>query len=117
MTRETRKSPAGTEGGHRPTGVPAGGAAKEHPRRNQGRWSPRRKTEIVLRLLPASVWGEPLDALSREASVSTARLAQWRSEALAGMPGALISREPDHRDGLTHGLEAKVGHPTREAGR
>ncbi len=66
---------------------------------------------------PSSVWGEPLDAVSREASVSTARLAQWRNEALAGMQGALMSREPDHRDGLIHDLKAKVGDPTREAGR
>lgn len=108
MTRKTRKSPAGTEGGRRPTGVPAGRAAGEPPRRDQGRWSSRRKTEVVLRLLK----GEPLDAVSREESVSASRLAQWRDEALAGMQAALMSREPDHRDGLIHDLKAKVGDQT-----
>ncbi len=71
----------------------------------QGRWSSRRKTEVVLRLLR----GETLDALSRELGVSFARLAEWRDEAIAAMQAGLQSREPDHRDGFIHDLKAKVG--------
>jgi len=37
-----------------------------------GRWSSRRKTEVVLRLFP----GDPLDALSRELGVTPGKLAQ-----------------------------------------
>ncbi len=49
-----------------------------HPER--GRWTSRRKVEIVLRILK----GEPLDALSRELGLSTARLAEWRDDAIDG---------------------------------
>jgi len=82
----------------------ASGAA-EGDRQDKGRWSSRRKTEVVLRLLR----GETLDALSRELGVTTGRLAEWRDEALAAMQAGLQSREPDHRDGFIHDLKAKVG--------
>ncbi len=53
-------------------------------RPDKGRWSSRRKTEIVLRILR----GETLDALSRELGVLPARLAGWRDEFLrAGQSG------------------------------
>jgi hypothetical protein len=39
---------------------------------DRGRWSSRRKTEVVLRLLR----GETLDALSRELGVTPGKLAQ-----------------------------------------
>jgi hypothetical protein len=77
----------------------------EGDRQDKGRWSSRRKTEVVLRLLR----GETLDALSRELGVTTGRLAEWRDEALAAMQAGLQSREPDHRDGFIHDLKAKVG--------
>ena len=86
----------------------ASGAA-EADRQDKGRWSSRRKTEVVLRLLR----GETLDALSRELGVTTGRLAEWRDEALAAMQAGPQSREPDHRDGFIHDLwrpdGAKVG--------
>jgi predicted RNase H-like nuclease (RuvC/YqgF family) len=82
----------------------ASGAA-ESDRQDKGRWSSRRKTEVVLRLLR----GETIDALSRELGVTTGRLAEWRDEALAAMQAGLQSREPDHRDGFIHDLKAKVG--------
>ena len=82
----------------------ASGAA-EGDRHDKGRWSSRRKTEIVLRIFR----GETLDALSRELGVTPARLAEWRDEALAAMQAGLQSREPDHRDGFIHDLKAKVG--------
>jgi transposase len=80
-------------------------AAAEGERGDKGRWSSRRKAEVVLRLFR----GETLDALSRELGVTAGRLAQWRDEALAAMQAGLQSREPDHRDGFIHDLKAKVG--------
>lgn len=79
--------------------------ADEGDRQDKGRWSSRRKTEVVLRLFR----GETLDALSRELGVTPGKLAEWRDEALAGMQAGLQSREPDHRDGFIHDLKAKVG--------
>ena len=45
----------------------------------RGRWSSRRKTEVVLRALH----GEDLDALSRELGVTAGTIAQWREQFLA----------------------------------
>jgi transposase len=55
--------------------------ADEGDRSAKGRWSSRRKTEIVLRIFR----GETLDALSRELGVTPGKLAEGRDEALAGM--------------------------------
>jgi hypothetical protein len=80
-------------------------AAAEGERADKGRWSSRRKTEVVLRLFR----GESLDALSRGLGVSPGRLAEWRDEAIAAMQAGLQCREPDNRDGFIHDLKAKVG--------
>ncbi len=85
--------------------APSASGADEGDRQDKGRWSSRRKTEVVLRLFR----GETLDALSREVGVTPGKLAQWRDEALSGMQAGLQSREPDHRDGFIHDLKAKVG--------
>jgi hypothetical protein len=98
MTKKHRIRLADPQGGRSPT---AGSASRQ----DKGRWSSRRKTEVVLRLLR----GETLDALSRELGVSSARLAEWRDEAIAAMQAGLQSREPDHRDDFIHDLKAKVG--------
>ena len=98
MTRKHRIRLADPQGGRSPT---AGSARRP----DRGRWSSRRKTEIVLRILR----GETLDALSREVGVTTAKLAAWRDEALAAMQAGLQSRDADHRDGFIHDLKAKVG--------
>jgi hypothetical protein len=98
MTKKHRIRLVDPQGGRSPT---AGSASRQ----DKGRWSSRRKTEVVLRLLR----GETLDALSRELGVSSARLAEWRDEAIAAMQAGLESREPDHRDGFIHDLKAKVG--------
>ncbi len=79
--------------------------ADEGDRQDKGRWSSRRKTEVVLRLFR----GETLDALSRALGAMPGKLAEWRDEALAGMQAGLPSREHDHRDGFIHDLKAKVG--------
>lgn len=81
-------------------------AVGERP--DRGRWSSRRKLEVVLRLRR----GEELDAVSRQIGVSTARLAQWRDAFLAGGQAALKSRDPDVRDEAIQRLKAKVGELT-----
>ena len=82
---------AGTDGGREP-----------------GRFSARRKTETILRLLR----GEPLDGVARELGVTAATLAQWREQFLAGGQAALKSRPADERDEEIHRLRAKVGEIT-----
>jgi hypothetical protein len=98
MTKKHRIRLVDPQGGRSPT---AGSASRQ----DRGRWSSRRKTEVVLRILR----GETLDALSRELGVSPGRLAEWRDEAIAAMQAGLQSIEPDHRDGFIHDLKAKVG--------
>ena len=74
----------------------------------RGRWSSRRKTEIVLRLLR----GEALDALSRELGVTAATLAHWRDQFLAGGQSAVRSRPADARDEDLARRRAKIGELT-----
>ena len=54
-----------------------------------GRWSTRRKQEVVLRMLS----GESIDSLSRESGVEQYRLEEWRDKALAAMEAGLKERE------------------------
>jgi transposase-like protein len=55
----------------------------------RGRWSSRRKTEVVLRLLR----GAALAALSRALGVTAATLALWRARFLvAGQAGCAVAR-------------------------
>jgi transposase-like protein len=76
--------------------------------REPGRFSARRKTETILRVLR----GEPLDTLARELGVTAATLAHWREEFLAGGQAALKSRPADERDDEIQRLRAKVGEIT-----
>jgi poly(ADP-ribose) glycohydrolase ARH3 len=55
---------------------------------DRGRFSARRKTEAVVRLLR----GEDLDALSRELGVTAATLSSWRQAFLDGGAAAMKSR-------------------------
>jgi transposase-like protein len=68
--KRDRKPPAGAA-------APAGAADSG---REPGRFSARRKTETILRLLR----GESLDSLARELGVTAATLAQWREAFLGG---------------------------------
>jgi hypothetical protein len=79
-------------------------------REDRGRWSSRRKTEIVLRLLR----GEDVDALSRELKVTAARLSEWRDAFLAAGQDGLKSREADAQDAELARLRAKVGELTMD---
>ena len=95
--KRDRKSVAGAA-------APAAGDGAREP----GRFSARRKTETILRMLR----GEPLDGLARELGVTAATLAHWREEFLAGGQAALKSRPADERDDEIQRLRAKVGEIT-----
>ena len=53
------------------------------------RWSAQKKRDVVLRLLR----GEPVDSLSRELSVESYRLEEWKKRALESMEAGLRERE------------------------
>ena len=76
----------------------------------RGRFSSRRKTATVLRLLR----GEDLELVSRELGVTAATLAEWRDDFLAGGQAALKSRPTDDRDEEIARLRAKVGELTMD---
>src|SRR3954447_2669391 len=77
---------------------------------DRGRFSARRKTEAVLRLLR----GEDLDTLSRQLGVTAATLSSWREGFLDGGTAALKSRPADDRDEVIARLRAKVGQLTMD---
>jgi transposase-like protein len=77
---------------------------------DRGRFSARRKTDAVLRLLR----GEDLDTLSRELGVTAATLSGWRDAFLDGGTAAMKSRPADDRDELVARLQAKVGQLTMD---
>jgi transposase-like protein len=76
----------------------------------RGRFSSRRKTEAVLRLLR----GESIELISRELGVTAATLATWREDFLAGGQAALKSRPADDRDDEIARLRSKVGELTMD---
>src|SRR5215510_9718487 len=86
----------------------AAAAAGADGSREPGRFSARRKTETILRMLR----GEPLDNLARELGVTAATLAQWREQFLAGAQVAPKSRPADERDDEIQRLRAKAGEIT-----
>jgi hypothetical protein len=79
-----------------------------HP--DRGRYSARRKTQAVIRLLR----GEDIDALSRELGVTAATVSGWRDHFLVGGQAALKTRQADARDEEVHRLKAKIGDQTME---
>lgn len=82
--------------------------ARKKTASDRGRFSAKRKTEVVLRILR----GEDLDALSREAGATAATLAGWRDAFLAGGHANLKSRVPDAQDEENDRLKAMVGELT-----
>jgi transposase-like protein len=99
MSRRKRDRKQSLGGAAAAASAPADGA------REAGRFSARRKTETILRLLR----GESLDTLARELGVTAATLAQWREAFLTGGQAALKSRLADERDDAIQRLRAKVG--------
>jgi hypothetical protein len=75
---------------------------------DRGRFSARRKTEAVLRLLR----GEGLDTLSRALGVVAATLSGRRDAFLDGGTAAMKSRPDDDRDELVARLRVEVGQLT-----
>jgi hypothetical protein len=77
---------------------------------DRGRFSARRKSDAVLRLL----LGEDLELVSRELGVTAATLSGWRDEFLAAGQAALKSRQTDDRGDEIARLRAKVGELTMD---
>src|SRR3954453_14282100 len=77
---------------------------------DRGRFSARKKTEAVLRLIR----GEDLDTLSRELGVVAATLSGWRGAFLDGGTAAMKSRPSDDRDEEIARLRSKVGQLTMD---
>src|SRR5262245_63107118 len=77
---------------------------------DRGRFSAKRKTAAVLRLLR----GEDLELLSRELGITAATLSSWRDDFLAGGQAALKSRPSDDRDDEIARLRSKVGELTMD---
>lgn len=76
----------------------------------RGRWSSRRKAEVVLRVLR----GEDLDALGRELGVTAGTITQWREQFLTSGQAGLKSRSADDREDELGRLRAKIGELTME---
>ena len=60
----------------------------------RGRFSSRKKTDVVLRVLR----GDDLDLVSREADITAAKLSEWRDQFVTSGQAALKSRVADGRD-------------------
>lgn len=100
----------GTQGGRRPTEVPPAANTITGPLPAKGRWSARRKRDVVLRLLR----GESIDAVSREIGVEIYRLEQWREQALEGMDTNLKSRQNDPVSAELDAAMKRLGELTME---
>ena len=81
---------------------------KNHRPQENGRFSAKRKSEAVLRLLR----GEDLDLLSREYKVTAAKLSQWREVFLAGGQTSLQKDRDEAQGEQVEKLQAKVGELT-----
>lgn len=76
----------------------------------RGRFTAKRKTSVVLRLLR----GEDLDTVSREIGVTAACLAGWQDDFLKAGESGLRSRKADSRDLELDRLKKIVGELTME---
>ncbi len=99
MNKEREPASGASEGARRATG----GAPEERPD-GRGRWSAKRKTAAVLRLLR----GEDIETLSRELGVTAATLSGWREQFLASGTAGLKARETDVLDEETQRLKSLV---------
>jgi transposase-like protein len=71
----------------------------------RGRFSSRKKMEVVLRVLR----GDDLDLGSRDAGSTAAKLSAWRDQFIASGQAALKNRAADGRDDELARLKALVG--------
>jgi len=101
----------GEERGRSPgASEPNAGGPHEGPLPPNGRWSVRRKQEVVLRMLS----GESVDSLSRELGVEPYRLERWRDKALSGMEVGLKEREGDPLTSELDRAKKTIGELTME---
>lgn len=77
--------------------------SKQQQESTSGRFSARRKSEAVVRLLR----GEDLELLSREYGVTAARLSQWRERFMAAGQLGLQERPSDEREEQLGRLQPK----------
>jgi len=92
MSKSKNPAPGTPEGG-------PGGVA------DRGRFSARRKTDSVLRVLK----GEPLDGVSRELGVTAATLATWRDAFVAAGTSGLKSRPTEPQEDQLRQLTHVIG--------
>lgn len=71
----------------------------------RGRFSSRKKMEVVLRVLR----GDDLDLVSRDAGITAAKLSECRDQFITSGQAALKSRAADGRDDELARLKALVG--------
>lgn len=71
----------------------------------RGRFSSRKKVDVVLRVLR----GEDLDLVSRAAGITAATLSEWRDHFVTSGQAGLKSRAADGRDEELARLKALVG--------
>jgi len=90
--------------------TPIAGELHQGPIGPKGRWSKKKKAEVVIRILR----GEPLDGLSRELGVEIYRLEQWRDKALAAMEVGLTRREGDPLQAELDRAMKKIGELSME---
>jgi len=99
VNKEGEPASGAPEGARRATG----GSPEERPD-GRGRWSAKRKTAAILRLLR----GEDLETLSRELGVTAATLSGWQEQFLAGGEANLKARESDVEGEETQRLKSLV---------
>jgi len=75
-----------------------------------GRWSTRRKAEVVIRMLS----NESIDSLSRELAVEPYSLEKWRDKALAGMEVGLKEHGGDPLTSELNRAKKTIGELTIE---
>ncbi len=74
----------------------------------QGRWSAKKKAEVVLRLLR----GEAIDTIARECMVTVEALSGWREEFIEGGIAKLKGKSPE--EAKVAQLEKKKGQQAME---
>ena len=109
--RNEKGAMGGEERGRSPSGTtPIAGGLQESPLPPTGRWSVRRKSEVVMRMFA----GESIDSLSRELGVEPYRLERWRDKALSGMEEGLKEREGDPSSQELDRAKKTIGELTME---
>ena len=109
--RNEKDTMGGEERGRSPSGsTPIASEPQVGPLPPNGRWSVRRKSEVVMRMFA----GESIDSLSRELGVEPYRLERWRDKALSGMEAGLKERRGDPVSNELDRAKKTIGELTME---